>query len=165
MPTGVMRLSPFPEPTKRSFYSADDGDGATDEARTDDGGISAASAVADLNGDGRPDVACIGMATSNLKWYRTRPTRQLLAQNSHKEAKNHKREEQSSSLCAFCAFSWLILWRKEDHKLRERAVDRRQQSLRITHRFGQSGNRVIGILLVLECHHVLVLYLQQRLEN
>ncbi len=53
------------------FYSADDGDGRhwTRHA-LDDGGISAAScAVADLNGDGRPDVACIGMATSNLKWY------------------------------------------------------------------------------------------------
>jgi hypothetical protein len=36
----------------------------------DDGGISAAAcAVADLNGDGRLDVACIGSATQNLKWY------------------------------------------------------------------------------------------------
>jgi len=36
----------------------------------DDGGISAAGcAVADLNGDGRLDVVCIGMATANLKWY------------------------------------------------------------------------------------------------
>ena len=36
----------------------------------DDGGIAAAAcAVADLNGDGRPDVACIGAATANLKWY------------------------------------------------------------------------------------------------
>jgi hypothetical protein len=23
----------------------------------------------DLNGDGRPDIACIGSATANLKWY------------------------------------------------------------------------------------------------
>jgi hypothetical protein len=36
----------------------------------DDGGIAAAGcAVADLNGDGFPDVACIGSATANLKWY------------------------------------------------------------------------------------------------
>ncbi|MEO7143962.1 MAG: VCBS repeat-containing protein [Bryobacteraceae bacterium] len=36
----------------------------------DDGGISAAAcAIADLNGDGRPDIACIGSATTNLKWY------------------------------------------------------------------------------------------------
>ncbi len=36
----------------------------------DDGGISAAAcAPADLNGDGRPDLACIGSATANLKWY------------------------------------------------------------------------------------------------
>ncbi len=36
----------------------------------DEGGISAAAcAIADLNGDGKPDVACIGSATMNLKWY------------------------------------------------------------------------------------------------
>ncbi len=36
----------------------------------DNGGIAAAAcAVADLNGDGKPDVACIGSATTNLKWY------------------------------------------------------------------------------------------------
>ena len=36
----------------------------------DDGGITAAAcAAADLNGDGRIDVACIGSATANLKWY------------------------------------------------------------------------------------------------
>jgi hypothetical protein len=29
----------------------------------------AACAIADLNGDGRPDIACIGSATANLKWY------------------------------------------------------------------------------------------------
>lgn len=35
-----------------------------------DEGITAAScAVADLNSDGRPDLACIGSATENLKWY------------------------------------------------------------------------------------------------
>jgi hypothetical protein len=36
----------------------------------DNGGIAAAAcAVADLNGDGKLDVACIGAATTNLKWY------------------------------------------------------------------------------------------------
>ncbi len=36
----------------------------------DNGGIAAAAcAVADLNGDGKMDVACIGSATTNLKWY------------------------------------------------------------------------------------------------
>lgn len=38
------------------------------------GDMSAAScAVADLNGDGRPDIACIGSATHNLKWYQNLP--------------------------------------------------------------------------------------------
>lgn len=36
----------------------------------DNGGIAAAGcAIADLNSDGRPDIACIGSATANLKWY------------------------------------------------------------------------------------------------
>lgn len=36
----------------------------------DQGGIAAAAcAVADLNADGKLDVACIGSATTNLKWY------------------------------------------------------------------------------------------------
>jgi len=35
----------------------------------DDSISAAACAVADLNGDGRPDIACIGSATANLKWY------------------------------------------------------------------------------------------------
>jgi hypothetical protein len=36
----------------------------------DEGGMAAAGcAVADLNGDGKPDVTCIGTATANLKWY------------------------------------------------------------------------------------------------
>ncbi|MGP8248160.1 MAG: FG-GAP-like repeat-containing protein [Bryobacteraceae bacterium] len=36
----------------------------------DRGGMGAAAcAIADLNGDGRPDIACIGFATANLKWY------------------------------------------------------------------------------------------------
>jgi hypothetical protein len=35
----------------------------------DDSISAAACAIADLNGDGRPDIACIGSATANLKWY------------------------------------------------------------------------------------------------
>jgi hypothetical protein len=36
----------------------------------DQGGMGAAAcAVADLNGDGRPDIVCIGTAGANLKWY------------------------------------------------------------------------------------------------
>ncbi len=39
----------------------------------DKGGIAAASCVVtDLNGDGKPDIACIGSATANLKWYENR---------------------------------------------------------------------------------------------
>lgn len=43
----------------------------------DEGGMGAAAcAVADLNADGRPDIACIGTATANLKWYENlTPTR------------------------------------------------------------------------------------------
>ena len=36
----------------------------------DEGGMAAAGcAVGDLNGDGRPDIACISTATATLKWY------------------------------------------------------------------------------------------------
>lgn len=39
----------------------------------DDGGMAAAGcAAADINGDKRPDVVCIGTATANLKWYENR---------------------------------------------------------------------------------------------
>ncbi len=41
--------------------------------RLDDGGMAAAGCdVADLNGDQRLDVVCIGTATANLKWYENR---------------------------------------------------------------------------------------------
>jgi hypothetical protein len=53
------------------IYSADDSTGGRWSRQVlDDGGMGAAGcAVADLNGDGRPDVVCIGTATTNLKWY------------------------------------------------------------------------------------------------
>lgn len=53
------------------IYSSDDSTGNRWSRRVlDDGGMGAAGcAVADLNADGRPDVACIGTATANLKWY------------------------------------------------------------------------------------------------
>ena len=53
------------------IYSAEDSKGIRwSREILDDGGISAAGcAVADLNGDGKPDIACIGTATTNLKWY------------------------------------------------------------------------------------------------
>ena len=53
------------------IFSAEDPNGSRWRRETlDEGGIAAAGcAVADLNGDGRPDVVCIGSATSNLKWY------------------------------------------------------------------------------------------------
>lgn len=53
------------------IYSADDAQGVKwSKTVLDDGGIAAsACAVADLNQDGKPDIACIGGATANLKWY------------------------------------------------------------------------------------------------
>ncbi len=43
-------------------------------ATLDDGGMAAAAcAAADLDGDGRTDIVCIGTATANLKWYRNVP--------------------------------------------------------------------------------------------
>jgi hypothetical protein len=58
-------------------YYADDADGRQwSKQPLDDGGVAAAAcAVADLNGDGRTDVACIGAATANLKWYENLPPR------------------------------------------------------------------------------------------
>jgi hypothetical protein len=53
------------------IYSAEDLKGNGWKRRAlDNGGIAASScAVADLNGDKRPDIVCIGSATANLKWY------------------------------------------------------------------------------------------------
>jgi hypothetical protein len=52
-------------------YSAEDSAGERWSKQTlDDGGMAAAAcAAADLNGDGRVDIACIGSASTNLKWY------------------------------------------------------------------------------------------------
>ena len=52
-------------------YYADDAGGASWRRTVlDGGGMAAASCVAaDLNADTRPDIACIGSATANLKWY------------------------------------------------------------------------------------------------
>ena len=52
------------------LYSAS-ADGATWTKRAiDEGGMAGAGcAAADLNGDKRIDIACIGTATANLKWY------------------------------------------------------------------------------------------------
>lgn len=53
------------------IYYADDSKGTRWSRQVLDGGGMAAAggAVADLNGDGRPDLICIGTATANLKWY------------------------------------------------------------------------------------------------
>jgi len=46
-----------------------DGKGAWSRSVIDDHIAAAGCAVADMNGDGRPDVVCIGSATANLVWY------------------------------------------------------------------------------------------------
>jgi hypothetical protein len=52
------------------YYAADaNGDQWAKQALDGGGMAAAACAAADLNGDGRIDIACIGSATSNLKWY------------------------------------------------------------------------------------------------
>jgi len=53
------------------IYYADDSKGSHWSRQVLDGGGMAAAggAVADLNGDGRPDLICIGTATANVKWY------------------------------------------------------------------------------------------------
>jgi hypothetical protein len=58
------------------YYAEDSSGDRWSKHVLDDGGMAAAAcAVADLNGDGRMDVACIGSATANLKWYENLPPR------------------------------------------------------------------------------------------
>jgi FG-GAP-like repeat len=53
-----------------NIYHADDAEGAHWSKQVlDENMPAAACAIADLNGDGRPDIACIGSSTANLKWY------------------------------------------------------------------------------------------------
>jgi hypothetical protein len=53
-----------------NLYHYDPSGGTWARQVLDQGGMGAAAcAVADLNGDGWPDIACIGSATANLKWY------------------------------------------------------------------------------------------------
>lgn len=52
------------------YYAQDAGARNWKKVTLDKGGMAAASCAAvDLNGDGRPDLACIGSGTANLKWY------------------------------------------------------------------------------------------------
>jgi len=56
------------QPRRVYLYRATNGN--FNRTTLDDGGIAAAAcAIADLNADGRLDIACIGSATTNLKWY------------------------------------------------------------------------------------------------
>ncbi|MBZ5595427.1 MAG: VCBS repeat-containing protein [Acidobacteriia bacterium] len=58
------------------YYPEDPSGDRWSKHQLDDGGIAAAAcAVADLNGDGRMDITCIGSATANLKWYENLPPR------------------------------------------------------------------------------------------
>ncbi len=56
------------------IYTAADASGASwIRHDLDRSGMSAAScAITDLNGDGKPEIACIGSASANLKWYEVR---------------------------------------------------------------------------------------------
>jgi hypothetical protein len=52
------------------IYTRNPLDGKWHRSTLDEGGMAAASCTtADFNGDGRIDIACIGTATANLKWY------------------------------------------------------------------------------------------------
>ena len=52
------------------YYAEDSSGKHWQRTVLDKGGVAAASCVAvDINGDGRLDIACIGSASANLKWY------------------------------------------------------------------------------------------------
>lgn len=51
------------------YYAADSQGARWSKTVLDADMPAAACAIADLNGDGRPDIACIGSSTANLKWY------------------------------------------------------------------------------------------------
>ena len=54
----------------KSVFLYHESEGKWQKRLVDDGGIAAAACTAaDLNGDGRIDLVCIGSATANLKWY------------------------------------------------------------------------------------------------
>jgi hypothetical protein len=55
------------------YYARDSEGKSWSRTPLDDGGIAAAAcAIADLNADRLVDIACIGSATANLKWYENR---------------------------------------------------------------------------------------------
>jgi len=66
--------------TKRSIYlytARDDSGAEWDKEVLDDGTMAGTGcAVGDFNGDRRLDIACIGTATANLKWYENKSTPQ-----------------------------------------------------------------------------------------
>ena len=52
------------------YYPADDRGTKWHRAVLDSGGMAAAGCdVADLSGDGRADIVCIGARTANIRWY------------------------------------------------------------------------------------------------
>src|SRR6185437_2314593 len=52
------------------FYAQDDRGENWEHQLIDNGGMAGSGCVkSDINGDGRPDVVCIGSSTGNLKWY------------------------------------------------------------------------------------------------
>lgn len=60
--------------TSLYVYTASDSSGSKWERQTLDTEMAAAGvAIADINGDGRPDVVAIGASTGNVKWYENLP--------------------------------------------------------------------------------------------
>ncbi len=52
-----------------AYYAADNSGINWEKQLLDDGMATSCVAIADLNGDGRPDVVAIGSSTGNVKWY------------------------------------------------------------------------------------------------